>query len=141
MKKVNFIFLFILMILLSACNGSDFSAQLKPNDVIKAFKDAGLEAESPKKMTKDDFGMAPMKSEDGLRFMIPSLGDDAGGRIISYENSEDLNEMKKYYDDLGKESAMFFSWTTKHENILVQINGDLEENKFKKYEEALHKLK
>jgi hypothetical protein len=141
MKKLKFYSIFLFVLLLSACSSSDFSSELKPNDVIEAFKEAGLEAESPKKMTKDDFGMAPMKSEDGLRFLIPSLGEDNGGRIISYKNSKDLDEMKKYYDDLGKNSAIFFSWTTKHENILVQINGDLEESEFKKYEKALKAIK
>jgi len=84
--------------------------------------------------------MAPMKAEEGKRFYIPSLGENAGGRIMSYDDQGDLEEMKKYYDDLGEESAMFFSWTMAHENILIQINGDLPEEKYEEYKAALESL-
>ena len=40
--------------------------------------------------------------------------------------------MKAYYDDLGEGSAMLFSWTAVKDNILIQINGDLPEEKYKK---------
>ncbi|WP_267206730.1 hypothetical protein [Salinibacillus xinjiangensis] len=36
-------------------------------------------------MTKDDYGMAPMKAEEGFRFLIPSLGEGAGGRILALQ--------------------------------------------------------
>lgn len=138
MQKVTRFFLIALvMLLLSACSNSN---SLSVDDVISAFKDAGLEAENPREMTKDDFGIAPMKSEEGKHITLPSLCEDCGGRILSYDNNEDLKQMKAYYNDLGKESAMLFSWTIEKDNILVQLNGDLPDEEFEKYKKALMDL-
>lgn len=105
--------------------------------VIKAFKAAGLEAEEIRPMTKDDYGMAPMTAVEGTRFLIPSLCSDCGGRVFSFASPEDLEMMKAYYVELGRVSAIFFSWVFVKDNILVQINGDLPEEKAKQYEAAL----
>lgn len=109
---------------------------LQPEGVIAAFKAAGLEAENPSALTKDDYGMAPYVGK-GMRFLVPSLGPDKGGRVFAIENKDDFVRLKAYYDELGKSSAMFFSWTFARDNILVQINGDLPEAKAKQYEAAL----
>lgn len=112
-----------------------------PQQVVDTFKAAGLEAEKPRPMTKDDYGLAPMSAKEGLRFYIPSLGEGNGGRIMSFDNSADLEKTKAYYVNLAKESAMLFSWTFTKENILVQVNGDLKEDVAKKYETALNGMK
>ncbi|EQB35254.1 MULTISPECIES: hypothetical protein [Virgibacillus] len=141
MKKYLILFIgIVFLVTLSACNNAGASEELTTDDVVSAFKDAGLEAEEPKEMTKDDYGIAPMKADEGVRFLIPSLGSDSGGRIFTYENDADLDEMKEYYDTLGEETAMLFSWTIKHENVLVQINGDLEESKYNEYKSALENI-
>lgn len=142
MKKIiALLTLFITVVIISACGAEGESAEkLTTDDVIKAFQDAGLEAEEPKEMTKDDYGMAPMKADEGVRFFIPSLGEDSGGRILTYSDQADLEEMKEYYDSMGEESAMLFSWTMKKDNVLVQINGDLEEDKYNEYKEALNSI-
>jgi len=114
--------------------------KLRVDDVLQAFKDAGLEAENPREMTKDDYGLAPMKAQEAKRFFIPSLGEDAGGRVFSFNNVADLKQTKEYYDSLGKESAMFFSWTIEKGNILVQINGDLPKEEYEKYKKVLDEL-
>jgi len=138
MKKILFLLL-TLSVVLAAC-GNNF-AKWSKDDAVTVFKDAGLEVDSVTEMTKDDYGMAPMKAEKGVRFLIPSLGDDKGGRILVYDNEDDLKEIKAYYDDLGKGSAILFSWTAVKDNILIQINGDLPEEKYKKYKKALGSLK
>ncbi|WP_272031232.1 stress protein [Oceanobacillus kimchii] len=141
MKKYLFYLIsFAFILTLAACNNADASESLTTDDVVSAFKDAGLEAEEPREMTKDDYGIGPMKAEEGTRFLIPSLGDDSGGRILTYDKESDLDEMKEYYDSMGEESAILFSWTIKHENVLVQINGSLEEAEYEKYKEALEGL-
>jgi hypothetical protein len=114
-------------------------AQITPDQVVAAFKAAGLEAESIRPLTKDDYGIAPYVGT-GLRFLIPSLGEDNGGRIFSVDNPEDLQRLKRYYDEMGKASAMLFSWAFAKDNILVQINGDLPEDKARQYEAALNSL-
>lgn len=141
MKKLISVFALSLVMVLSACSSSESSKSVTTSDVVQAFKDAGLEAESTKSMTKDDYGMAPMKAKEATRFLIPSLGEDMGGRIFVYDNKKDLEEMKAYYDELGKASAMLFSWTIAHGNVLVQISGDLPEEEYNKYKTALENIK
>jgi hypothetical protein len=109
--------------------------------VVEAFKSAGLEVENPRPMTKDDYGFVPMRAIEATRFIIPSLCPDCGGRIFSFATQEDLEITKMYYEELGKASALFFSWLFVKDNILVQINGDLPEEQARKYENALNTLK
>lgn len=61
-------------VLISACT----SAKQTDNDVVTAFKNAGIEAENPRQMSKDDYGAAPLVC-NGTRFFIPSIGQDNGG--------------------------------------------------------------
>ena len=132
MKRSLFLFFIIMMaVLVGAC-----SAKLTGNDVVTAFKNAGLEAESTKQMSKDDYGAAPLVCE-GTRFFIPSLGQDNGGRIFICDNNDDRDSLANYYQDLGKSSALFFSWVFVKDNIVVQINGDLKEDIARKYEQAI----
>ncbi|WP_458353427.1 hypothetical protein [Peribacillus frigoritolerans] len=111
------------------------------DDVINTFKEEGLEAEEARKMTKDDYGMAPMKAEEAKIVLLPSVCEDCGGRIFSFENEDDLLQTKAYYDEMGKESAILFSWTLNKDNILVQLNGDLPEEKYNEYKKALENIK
>ncbi len=120
--------------------GSGGIADPTPEDVIEAFREAHLPAEGPKEMTPEDYGMAPMVAEEGMRFLIPPLGEDAGGRVMSFDSQADLQKTKEFYDSLGRESAMLFSWTFQHENLLVQINGELPEDEARRYEAALKTL-
>src|SRR3972149_2752676 len=60
---------------LAACGGGAKAAT--GDDVVAAFKMANLEAERARPMTKDDYGAAPYVCT-GTRFLIPSLGEEAG---------------------------------------------------------------
>lgn len=142
MKFLRIVFTLFLSIGLVACSTSTGGGS-KPgiDQGIDAFKKAGLEAENVRVMTKDDYGMAPMTAKEAKRFYTPSIGEDKGGRIFLFEKKSDLEKTKKYYDDLGAQSAMLHSWTFANENILVQLNGDVKEDQAKKYEEALKNLK
>lgn len=112
------------------------SPALQPEAVIAAFRAAGLEAEQPRPLTKDDYGLAPLVGS-GLRFTIPSLCADCGGRIFIVEAAGDRQRLKTYYQEMSKASAMAFSWIFERSPILVQINGDLPEAQARKYEAAL----
>ncbi|GAA2926200.1 LysM peptidoglycan-binding domain-containing protein [Enterococcus raffinosus] len=105
--------------------------------VIENFKNDGLEVNEPRKMTKDDYGMAPLKAKDGMIFgvQVGTDGEYQNARIFSFENVDDLNDTKKYYDDLGKESSMTFSYTAANEDklVLMQFNGDLPKEVVDKY--------
>jgi hypothetical protein len=110
------------------------------DDVVQTFKKASLEISGEHPMTKEDYGIAPMRAVEGIHFFIPSLCSDCGGRILSFSNQSDLDITKTYYDELAKSSAMLFSWEFEKDNILVQINGDLPEEKARKYETALNAM-
>ncbi|MDV3450061.1 hypothetical protein [Bacillus safensis] len=58
--------------------------QLTTANIIEAFKNAGLEAEEkPSALKQKEFGNI---REDGKRILIPSLGENAGGRIFKFGN-------------------------------------------------------
>lgn len=99
------------------------------NSVVDQFKKDGLEVNNLRKMTKDDYESAPLKAKNGMIFGVQmgSDGEDQNARIFSFGNIDDLNDTKKYYDDLGKESSITFSYTAANEDklVLMQFNGDL----------------
>lgn len=107
------------------------------NNLIDKFKNDGLEVNEPRKMTKDDYGMAPLKAKEGMIFgvQLGSDGEYQNARIFSFKTIDDLNDTKKYYDDLGKESSMTFSYTAANEDklVLMQFNGDLPKEVVDKY--------
>lgn len=142
MRKVIFVIMAVVLVVgLVGCGGNSKPKELQSSQVVDAFKQAGLECENTRAMTKEDYGMAPMSAKEGTRFFIPSLGADNGGRIMSFVSKDDLTKTKDFYEKMGKESAMFFSWVFAKDNILVQINGNLKEDKAKQYEAALNNLK
>lgn len=119
-----------------ACSLLSAGTKLKPQSIIDAFLEAGLEAEAVYEMKPDDYGLAPL-ADEGLRFLIPSICEYCGGRIMYYEDITYLNKAKNYYESLGKEMAALFSWVFVRDHILVQINGELPEEQARKYEQAL----
>ncbi len=141
MKKT----IFILTLLSMLVSPIVVSAQTPPpklanaDAVIVAFKAAGLEAESPRSLTRKDYGAAPFVCK-GLRFLIPSLGEDAGGRAFLCPRKADGDRLAKYYTSLGEQSAILFSHVFQQPPYLVQINGDLPDEQAAKYETALQQF-
>lgn len=135
-KLTTYLMAIVIVVALTSCSKQQWTS----TDVVDVFKSASLEVEGARPMTKDDYGMAPMRAVEGTRFFIPSLCTDCGGRIFSFSSQEDLEATKTYYAELGKNSALFFSWVFVKDNILVQINGDLPEEKARQYESALNSL-
>ncbi len=109
-------------------------------NVVVAFKKAGLEAESPTFMGPKNYGWAPYLCK-GVHFLVPSLGEEAGGRAFVCSTHADRNTLASYYKKLSKTSAILFSWVFEHDNIIVQINGDLDEIEAQKYNKTLREIK
>ena len=110
----------------------------KNAQVIDAFKAARLEVENPRPMIKPkDYGAAPTIDVEATQFNIPSL-EGAGGHIYSFASEGDLEKMVEYY---GNASTDNFSWVYVKDNILVQIDGRLAEEKARQYEAALGNVK
>lgn len=107
-----------------------------PQAIVAAFKKAGLEAETPKAITSKDYGAAPRVCT-GLRFLIPSLGEDAGGRAFVCKTTAERDSLAGYYNALSKQSDLLFSWVFVRGPVLVQINGSLPKAKALLYEKAI----
>ena len=128
--------LITIAVLACGCGGSG-AKELMCDQVVAAFKAAGLEAEGVTVMETADYGIVPKLATEGKRFLVPSLGDDSGGRIMVFKSTADRDKVKAAYDAMGAESAMLFSWVFVRDNVLVQINGSLPEAQAKAYEAAL----
>jgi hypothetical protein len=110
-------------------------------DVVTAFKAAGLEAEHPTRMTPKDYGAAPMLATEGTHIITPSVCADCGGRIMTFATTNDLATVKKYYEDLGKSSALLHSWVYTKGKSLVQLNGSMKPDVAAKYDAALQAMR
>jgi len=129
----------LLALLVVACAGS--YQKWQTSQVIDAFKNAGLEAEAPRPMSDEDYGVAPVVAEEATRFFIPSCGDDCGGRIFSFSDSDSLFKVKFYYTKMSEGSTLFFCWVFEKDNILLQLDGDLPEEKANLYGEVLKSIR
>lgn len=105
--------------------------------VIEEFKVAEIEAEEPSDLPEKEFENT---RKEAKRILVPALGEDSGGRIFEFKNKEDLEQAKKYYDDLGNGNQMLFSHTYAKGNLLLQMNGDMEDAEFKTYKEVMDKV-
>lgn len=135
LKKLIGLILLVMTLALAACGGTEARGKdLTADDVIQAFKDAGLEVGDVTEMGKKEFGNV---RKEGKRVLIPSLGDDAGGRLMSFNKEKDLETAKAYYVELGNTGPMFFSHTHQSGLFLLQMNGDMEDAEFEKYAKAM----
>lgn len=136
-------------LLLAACgdsgtnNNSENSAEVKEDnkevaenteEVIEYFKVEGLEIGEISELENKEFGNL---REDGKRILIPSLGEDAGGRLFKFKDKEGLEEAKSYYDELSNSGPMFYSHTHANGLFLLQMNGDMEDAEFEKFKTAM----
>ncbi len=109
----------------------------KASQVVDAFKAVGLEIANPRPMTKEDYGSVPQVAQEGIRFFLPSLGGNKGGRIYSFASNSDLQTVKQYYDAQSGTPP----WIFIKDNILVQIHGDLPKARAQQYQGALNAMK
>lgn len=132
-------------LLLTACGSNEDKNNSKTeqkqkevtvDSLIKSFEEKGLSVKNVKKMSHEDYGPAPMKSKEAKQFVVDK---DMNARLFYYDNEKDLKEMKKYYDELGKESAILYSHTFTKGKFLMQANGSIDEKVFKKYTDIMDK--
>lgn len=138
MKKILILAIVCLVVLLACGN------KVEIKDFTKGFKDAGLNVNNEKEMTREDYGAAPMKAEKGIIFGVKK-GEDGqymNGRLLEFKDEKDLDQTKEYYDKLGKESAILYSHTYKTEDgkYLLQMNGEIDDSMFNKYKETMIKV-
>lgn len=120
-------------LILFACGNSETSSH-STNDVIDGLSSTGLLSDVVADLPKDEFSGS---REEGKRILVPSLGEDAGGRVFKFKDEKGLNEAKKYYDDLGKQSPLLYSHTHANGLFLLQMNGDMSDADFEKLKVAM----
>lgn len=114
--------------------------------VVKRFVAAGIEAKDDGPMTKADWGIfgGPRGLRDARYFVIPAISDmgKSGGRVMIFRTLRALRKQKAYYDALGDEGDLFFSWTfvKKRLKVLVQINGELPRPEAMRYRAVVRDL-
>ncbi|WP_242260739.1 MULTISPECIES: stress protein [unclassified Bacillus cereus group] len=128
----------LLLFGLAACDSvKSMTSNVTVGKVIEEFKAAGLEAENPSDLPEKEFGNT---RKEAKRILVPALGEDSGGRVFEFKNKDELEQAKKYYDDLGNGNQMLFSHTYAKGNFLIQMNGDMEDAQFNKYKEVMDKV-
>jgi hypothetical protein len=115
--------------------------RLKSADVVAAFRKSGLGVGKSFAITRRQIGPAPFVTDDMARFLIPSLGADNGGRVFVCATAEKAAKLKAYYDGLGEASAAFYSHCFRNGPAVVQINGDLPDDKAKEFERTLMRMR
>jgi len=112
-------------------------------DIVLAFEEQGLEVGDyyPVEQELDwNKSVVPKTYEEGTRFEIPSLGKDSGGRVFVFEDQEDLEVMRDYYESV-EEMPIFGPSLHSHLYtdglVLLQINGQLPKTQADRYGEVL----
>ncbi|MGG0643112.1 stress protein [Sporosarcina gallistercoris] len=153
MKRILGLVMLSVLLLLAACGGTDKTStdtvkndttdkheaeepvkEITTDDMISAFKKDGLEIGDVTDLEKKEFGDT---REEGKRILVPSLGEDAGGRIFRFKDKEGLAKAKEYYVTLGESGPLFYSHTYEKGLFLLQMNGDMEDAKFEQYEKVM----
>jgi|GEM_PF-425283 len=142
MKKLLLSFLtFILVIALvlpinteAAQKSTDNSSPITTENIIKQFKTDGLEVGAVSDLPNKEFGNG---RKEGNRILIPSLGEDAGGRLFIFNDAKSLAQAKGYYDGLSSMGPLFYSHTHQNGLILLQMNGNMSDADFKKYADSI----
>lgn len=146
MKKVLLTFItFILVIALALPveteaaqkNSANGSATITTESIIKQFKNDGLEVGTVSDLPNKEFGNG---RKEGKRILIPSLGEDSGGRLFIFKDANSLAQAKGYYDGLSSIGPLSYSHTHQNGLILLQMNGNMSDVDFKKYAESINAL-
>jgi uncharacterized protein len=102
-------------------------------EVVQAFRDAGLEVGESYPVEQEpgwEERPVPRTYEEATRFLIPSLGADAGGRIFVFGSEADLRAVRGFYEDLGSAERPH---VYDEGLVLVQISNQLPEGEAERY--------
>ncbi|MBI5407830.1 MAG: hypothetical protein HZA14_00530 [Nitrospirae bacterium] len=112
-----------------------FFYKLESRDVVKAFKDHGLEAEEV-----SGFTMGATAAKETVMFFTPSYGSDVGGLAASYDSKDQLEDAARYYSAMNVNPASPAWRIYRRYNILLLISGRVPEEKAREYERVLHEM-
>ena len=106
-------------------------------EVVQDFRDAGLEVGESYPVEQEpgwEERPVPRTYEEATRFLVPSLGADAGGRVFVFGSEEDLRAVRGFYEDLASSERPY---VYDEGLVLVQISNQLPEGEAERYGTAL----
>jgi uncharacterized membrane protein (UPF0127 family) len=109
-------------------------------EVVQAFRDAGLEVGESYPVEQEpgwEERPVPRTYEEATRFLIPSLGADAGGRVFVFGSEEDLRAVRGFYEDLASSERPY---VYDEGLVLVQLSNQLPEGEAERYGTALKEM-
>lgn len=105
-------------------------------DIIKTFKDRGLEAVD----LEDGLVIPPPGATESTMFLIPSYGKDIGGVAAGYDSEGKLEDAITYYSMMNQEGRAPAWRIYRKDNILLLLSGSVPEEKAREYEKALNEM-
>lgn len=106
-------------------------------DIVKAFKDNGLEVED----VKYGLTIGAAGAKESTVFLMPSYGSDIGGTVSSYDSEDKLMESVTYYSVMNKDPEPPAWRIFRKDNILLLISGKVPEEKALEYETVLNAMR
>ncbi len=106
-------------------------------EVVQAFQDAGLEVGESYPVEEEtgwEERPIPKTYTEATRFTLPSLGEDAGGRVFVFSTEEDLAAVRGYYEGLDNSLRPYLY---AEGNVLLQLTNQLPEAEAERYRAAL----
>lgn len=110
-----------------------------PEDVVNTMLTNGIEINKTGLVTEADYSSLPAKAKEAVRFVSPSIGENAIGCILTFERRDDMEKIINHYRELNNKAELY-SWTFVKDNALVVLNGLVGEEKARQYESALKRL-
>ncbi|HVF00826.1 MAG TPA: hypothetical protein VNA27_05730 [Rubrobacteraceae bacterium] len=101
------------------------ASTIGPDEVIQAFQNAGLEVGETYPVEAEPGWyetLVPKRYAQAVRFRIPSLGGDAGGRVFVFDSEGDLVATRNYYESLN---PPVLPYVYVKDQVLLQITTDL----------------
>jgi len=109
------------------------ASTLGPDEVIQAFQNAGLEVGEAYPVEEEpgwDETLVPKSYAQAVRFRIPSLGEDSGGRVFVFDSEGDLATVRSFYESLDPSVR---PRVYVKDQVLLQITNNLPEAEADRY--------
>lgn len=113
---------------------------LTVDQVLNGFKLAGLEAQ-PDTNKRLDVPGSVLQDTKYVFFLVPSMGTDAGGIILAFSSQDNLTHANQYFRAQGWYTGLYYPWVYTRGNILLLINGILNNTQAEEYAASLNNVR
>jgi len=114
--------------------------KLKPSDASDAFKRASLDVVNARQMTSADYGTIPMIADEAMRFFVPSIGDNRGGRIYSFSSNANLLRVKQAAEAVVNSQGAH-PWVSVNSNLVLELSGSMSSTLAAQYQKAFNAIR